>query len=100
MRNYLELSGGEGSLFVAANHPALDNFSFQVGFYLINTDKQLENSPRNGFNKFVEVGDKITITPYNVETNHGRSEIQETELDHQEIKDCDICQKNRDSEEK
>jgi hypothetical protein len=69
MREYLQLQGGENSLFIAKNHPVLDNFSFQVGFFLVETDKKAERSPRGSLNKFVEVNDQITITPYDTTIN-------------------------------
>jgi len=79
MRGYTTFSGkqnGRGyGLCIAENHPILDSFSFQTGFYLIDTNKPIErNSPRywsdggksnpSNFHRFVEVGDKITITPF------------------------------------
>lgn len=51
MRGYTTFSGkqnGRGyGLCIAENHPILDSFSFQTGFYLIDTNKPIErNSPR------------------------------------------------------
>jgi hypothetical protein len=66
MRKYLRLSGGENDLFIAENHPVLDNFTWQVGFFLVEVDKPVEHSSHGRPNKFVEVGDQITITPYKV----------------------------------
>jgi len=79
MRGYTTFSGrlnnrGYG-LYIAENHPILDNFSFEVGFYYIDTNKPIErNSPRywsdggesnpSNFERYVELGDNITITPY------------------------------------
>jgi hypothetical protein len=78
-RGYTTFSGklnnrGYG-LYIAENHPILDNFSFQTGFYLIDTDKPIERVPYeywndggednpNNFKRMVEVGDKITIIPF------------------------------------
>src|SRR5215203_6169512 len=68
MRGFTYLLGEENNhdyyLYISENHPILDNFSFQTGFYLVNTDKNFEHLPRGYLGKFVEVGDKITITPY------------------------------------
>jgi len=67
MRSYLQLKGGKIDLFIAENHPVLNNFPFQVGFYVVDTDKQIEYSSQSARpNKFVEVGDQITITPVEV----------------------------------
>ncbi|MCE8163329.1 MAG: hypothetical protein I3273_03275 [Candidatus Moeniiplasma glomeromycotorum] len=94
MREYLQLEGGKDDLFIAENHPILNNFSFEVGFYSVDTNKQIESSPHSGRpDKFVEVGDQITITPYQVKNNNELSEKTKSEL--KEIKDCDICQKNK-----
>ncbi|WNE40498.1 MAG: Coenzyme PQQ synthesis protein B [Mycoplasmataceae bacterium] len=72
--------GREYYLNINANHPILNNFSWERnGYYLIKTDKKIErndqfgrpwsdggiNNPNN-FHKWVEINDKITITYYNV----------------------------------
>ena len=64
MRKYLQLQGGKDDLFIAENHPALDNFSFQVGFYVVETNRPVEPSSSSRPNKFVEISDQITITPH------------------------------------
>jgi len=49
MRGYTTFSGklnnGGYGLYIAENHPILDNFPFQTGFYLIDTDKPIERVP-------------------------------------------------------
>ncbi|CAG8745755.1 45329_t:CDS:10, partial [Gigaspora margarita] len=91
MRGYCCFLGGQGNglnyhLYIAESHPILDSFSFQPGFYLINDNKPVEKnigSYEGGFacyggetnpgnwQKYIEVGDQITITPYEVENNSG-----------------------------
>ena len=81
MRGYTTFSGklnnGGYGLYIAENHPILDNFPFQTGFYLIDTDKPIERVPYeywsdggednpNNFKRLIEVGDQITITPYEI----------------------------------
>src|SRR5205807_1826751 len=83
MRGFTTLLGGQGNgltyhLYISEDHPVLNNFSFQTGYYLIETNRPIEkrtgryngfsstggeSNPFN-FTKFVEVGNEITITPY------------------------------------
>jgi len=110
MRGFVTLLGGQGNgltyhLYIAENHPVLNNFAFRTGYYSIETNHPIEKRTGryNGFRstggksnphnweKFVEVGDQITITPYQVENNSklsGNNKLPEN----QEGK-CDICQK-------
>jgi len=60
-------NGQEYFFYIVVNHPILNNFPFDTeGFYLT---AGTENIPlekgRNRFLKCVELGDKITITPFN-----------------------------------
>lgn len=84
MRGYCTFLGGNGNglthhLYIAENHPVLDSFSFQTGFYLINDNKPVEKlvgnyeggfgcsggeTNQNNWQKFIEVSDQITITSY------------------------------------
>jgi hypothetical protein len=72
--------GREYYLNINANHPILDKFPWERnGYYLIETDKKIErndqfgrpwsdggvNNPHN-FHKWVEVNDKVSITPCDV----------------------------------
>ena len=83
MRGFAAFLGGNGNglthhLYIAENHPVLDSFSFQTGFYLIDNDKSVEKNVghyeggfgcsggetnSNNWQKFVEASDQITITP-------------------------------------
>jgi len=85
MRGFVTLMGGRGNgltyhLYIAENHPVLNNFPFQTGYYQIETDQPIEkrtgryngysstggeSNPFN-FTKFVEAGDQISITPYEI----------------------------------
>jgi hypothetical protein len=114
MRGFCCFLGGNGNglthhLYIAENHPVLDSFSFQTGFYLIDNDKSVEKlvgnyeggfgcsggeTNPNNFQKYIEIGDKITITPYEIETDSELSENEKAELEQKKYKDCDICQKN------
>jgi len=82
MRGFISFFGKENGrthyLYVAEEHPILDNFSFEKGFYLIDTNVPIEkNSPQywstggednpHNFHKFIELENKITITPQNKE---------------------------------
>ncbi|KLL04381.1 MAG: hypothetical protein MRECE_1c172 [Mycoplasmataceae bacterium CE_OT135] len=71
-------NGREYGLYIAENHPILDEFPFKRGFYTIDTDKPIEYSPPgyesaggednpNNFHKWVEADDEITITLENGE---------------------------------
>src|SRR5436305_13195978 len=100
MQGYLKFLGGQENglnycLYIAEEHPVLNNFSFQVGFYLINDNKPVEKnvgSYEGGFacfggetnpgnwQKYVEVSDKITITPYEVENDSEWLENLEREV--------------------
>ncbi|KLL02926.1 MAG: hypothetical protein MRECE_37c007 [Mycoplasmataceae bacterium CE_OT135] len=77
MRGYVTFmakeNGREYGLYIAENHPILDEFPFKRGFYVIDTDKPIEYSPPgyesdggkenpNNFHKWVEADDEITIT--------------------------------------
>jgi hypothetical protein len=108
MRRYITFLGGNGNglthhCYIAENHPVLNNFSFQIGFYLIDNDKRVEKNVGsyeggfensggetnpNNFQKFIEVGDEITITPYEIDEDKELLENQEKKGD------CNICQKN------
>ena len=71
-------NGQEHWLNININHPILTSFSWEKnGYYLIETDKKIERndefgrpwgkggiSNANNFHKWVEIGDKIIITPY------------------------------------
>jgi len=96
MRGFVTLLGGHGNgltyhLYIAENHPILDAFPFETGFYLFETDRPIEkrtghyngygstggeSNPHN-FAKFVEANDEITITLQNGEkiTAKGESEV-------------------------
>ena len=83
MRGFATFLGGNGNglthhLYIAEEHPVLDSFSFQTGFYLIDNDKSVEKNVghyeggfgcsggetnSNNWQKFVEASDQITITP-------------------------------------
>ena len=83
MRGFATFLGGNGNglthrLYIAENHPVLDSFSFQTGFYLIDNDKSVEKNVghyeggfgcsggktnSNNWQKYAEASDKITITP-------------------------------------
>lgn len=86
MRGYASFLGGNGNglthyLYIAENHPVLDNFSFQTGFYLIDNNKTFKkatghyeggfessggkNNPCN-WKKYIETSDQITITPHQI----------------------------------
>jgi hypothetical protein len=86
MRGYCSFLGGQGNgltyhSYIIENHPVLDSFSFQTGFYLIENDKPVEKlvgsynggfgcsggetNPSN-FYKYFELGDNLTITPYQI----------------------------------
>lgn len=84
---YFVLYGKENNhafyLNINKKHLALNDFPFQKpGYYMIETDKPIErndvfgrpwssrgeNDPNN-FHKWIEEGDKITITPYNEQIN-------------------------------
>ena len=87
MRGFATFLGGNGNglthhLYIAEEHPVLDSFSFQTGFYLIDNDKSVEKNVghyeggfgcsggetnSNNWQKFVEASDQITITPCQVE---------------------------------
>ena len=94
MRGNLRFLGGQENglnycLYIAEEHPVLNNFSFQAGFYLINDNKQIEKNvgtyeggfacsggetnPAN-WQKYVEVDNQITITPYEIENDSELSE--------------------------
>ncbi|KLL05104.1 MAG: hypothetical protein MRERV_5c041 [Mycoplasmataceae bacterium RV_VA103A] len=110
---YFGLWGSENGrsfyLNINAKHPVLDTFPYgKHGYYLIETDKPIErndgvvrpwssggeNNPSN-FHKWVEVGDKITITPYEVANGNELSENQKKELEAETARkgNCDTCQK-------
>jgi len=47
MRGYCRFLGGNGNglthnCYIAENHPVLDNFPFQTGFYVIDNNKKIE----------------------------------------------------------
>ncbi|CFW92782.1 protein of unknown function [endosymbiont DhMRE of Dentiscutata heterogama] len=110
---YFGLWGSENGrsfyLNINAKHPVLDTFPWgKYGYYLIETDKLIErndgvvrpwssggeDNPSN-FRKWVEVGDKITITPYEVKNDNELSENQKKELNLETARkgNCDTCQK-------
>lgn len=99
MRKYLQLQQKEifGDLFIAENHPVLNNFSFQTGFYLVdNNKKDTEITPNGNRAKHIEVGDKITITPYNIRSDNTNDELPtkpHRELENKRKESCDHCQK-------
>jgi len=52
MRGYASFLGGNGNglthhLYIAENHPILDNFSFQTGFYYIDNNKTFKKNIGN-----------------------------------------------------
>jgi hypothetical protein len=73
-------NGREYWLNININHPVLKTFSWEKnGYYLITTNKKIERNDEfgrpwsdhgednpNNFHKWVEIGDEITITPYEV----------------------------------
>lgn len=79
-------NGREYFLNININHPVLNNFPWEKnGYYLVETDKKIERNDKfgrpwsdygesnpNNFHKWVEVGDKITITPYEVAADKPR----------------------------
>lgn len=60
-------NGQEYFLEIAANHPILNNFSFDnEGFYWITGTENIPlEREGNYFSKCVELGDEITLTPFN-----------------------------------
>src|SRR4051812_38617998 len=100
MRGYLRFLGGQENglnycLYIAEEHPVLDNFSFQAGFYLINDNKPVEKNVgtyEGGFacsggetnpgnwQKYIEVDNQITITPCQFEDNNELLENIEREV--------------------
>ena len=113
MRGYLRFLGGQENglnycLYIAEEHPVLNSFSFQAGFYLINDNKPVEKNVgtyEGGFacsggetnpgnwQKYVEVDNQITITPYEVEND---SELSENSIKRAKSENkCLVCRKRR-----